>query len=102
MSFNLGTSKQAQEVIFPCKIKKPNHPELIFNNILVNRIPYQKHLSVFLDDKLNFGEHLKYITNKVNKSIGLLCKLQLILPRQSVTMEAISLIRCSVSNSMIT
>ena len=39
---------------------------------------------MFLDNKLNFGEHLKYITNKVDKSIGLLHKLQMILPRQSL------------------
>ena len=30
---------------------------------------------MFLDGKLNFGEHLKYITNKVNKSTGLLRKI---------------------------
>ena len=77
-------SKQAQEVIFSPKIKKPNHPELIFNNIPVNQTSYQKHLGMFLDNKLNFGEHLKYITNKVNKSIVLLCKLQMILPRRSL------------------
>ena len=35
---------------------------------------------MFLDDKLNFGEHLKDI-NKVNKSTRLLRKLQMILPR---------------------
>ena len=35
---------------------------------------------MFLDDKLNFGEHLKCITKKTNKSIGLLCKLEMILP----------------------
>ena len=35
---------------------------------------------MFLDDKLNFGEHLKYITN----NIGLLLKLQIILPRPSL------------------
>ena len=35
---------------------------------------------MFLDDKLNFGEHLKCITKKINKSVGLLCKLQMILP----------------------
>ena len=38
---------------------------------------------MLLDDKLNFGEHLKYITNKVSKSIGLLGKLQMILPGRS-------------------
>ena len=77
MSFSPDFYKQAQEVVFSRKIKRPNHPVLIFNNIQVNQTPYQKHLH----DKLNFGEHLKYITNKVNKSIGLLRKLQMILPR---------------------
>ena len=84
MSFNPDSSKQAQEVIFSRKIKKPNHPELIFNNILVNQTSCQKRLGMFLDNKLNFGEHLKHITNKVNKPIWLLRKLQMILPRRSL------------------
>ena len=29
------------------------------------------HLSMFLDEKLNFCQHLKYIANKVNKYDGL-------------------------------
>ena len=37
---------------------------------------------MFLDDKLNFGEHLKYINNKVTKYTELLRKLQMILPRR--------------------
>ena len=84
MSFNPDPSKQAQEVIFSRKIKKPSHPDLIFNNNKVIQTPYQKHLGMFLDDKLNFGEHLKYVANKVNKSIGLLCKLKNLLPRRSL------------------
>ena len=48
---------------------------------------------MFLDNKLNFGEHLKYITNKVNKSIGLLRKLQMILPRRSLVIIYKSFIR---------
>ena len=39
---------------------------------------------MFLDDKLNFGECFKYIVNKFNKSIGLLCKLQKLLQRRSL------------------
>ena len=70
MIFNLDLSKQAQEVIFSRKVKKPSHSLLIFSNIHVNQIPYQKHLSMVLQDKLNFVEHLKYTANKVNKSIG--------------------------------
>ena len=59
MNFNPDPFKQAQEVIFSRKIKRPNHPVLIFNKIPVNQTPYQKHLGMFLDDELNFGEHLK-------------------------------------------
>ena len=65
MSFNHDLSKQAQEVISSREVEKPNHPELIFNNIPANQTSYQKHLDMFLDNKLNFGEHLKYITSKV-------------------------------------
>ena len=52
MSFNPNPSKQAQ-VIFSHKIKKQSHPVLIFNNNQVMQIPYQKHLGLFLDKKLN-------------------------------------------------
>ena len=93
MSFNTDSSKQAQEVVFSRKIKKPNYSELIFNNIPVNQASYQKHLGMFLDNKLNFGEHLKYINNKVSKSIGLLRKLQMSLPRRSLVTICKSFIR---------
>ena len=54
---------------------------------------YHKYLGMFLDDKLNFGENLKYIANKVNKSIGLLRKLQNLLPRRSLVTIYKSFIR---------
>ena len=71
MSFNPDPSKQAQEVFFSRKVKKPSHPNLIFNNNKVIQTSYQKLLGMLLDDKLNFVEHLRYITNKVKKSIGI-------------------------------
>ena len=84
MKFNPDPSKQAQEVIFSHKIKKPSHSVLISNNSHVIQTPYQKHLGLILDEKLNFGEHLRYIANKFSISIGLLRKLQKALPRRSL------------------
>ena len=81
MSFNPDSSKQAQEIIFSRKTKKISHPSLRFNNSIVSQTPYQKQLGIFLDARLTFEEHLKVITTKVNKSIGLLRKLQKTLPR---------------------
>ena len=41
---------------------------------------YQKHLGIKLDSKFEFENHLKMVTTKINKTIGLLCKLQNLLP----------------------
>ena len=46
-----------------------------------------------LDDKLNFGEHLKHITNKVKISIGLLHKLKMIFSGLSLVTTNESFIR---------
>ena len=84
MNFNPDPSKQAQESIFFRKIKKPGHPVLIFSNNHVIQTPYQKHLGLSLDEKLNFDENLRHIANKLNTSIGLLSKLQKYLPKRSL------------------
>ena len=77
MSFNPDPSKQDQEVIFSCKIKKLPHPYLVFNNNNVLQASSQKHLGVTLDVKLTFDEHLNHVLNKVNKTIDLLRKFKI-------------------------
>ena len=74
----------AQEVIFSRKINKIDHPLLYFNENLVKSSSTQKHLGMILDTKLDFSLHLKNVQNKVNKTIGLLRKLQDTLPRTSL------------------
>ena len=82
MSFNSDPNKQAQEVIFPRKLKKFCHPSLRFNN--VSQASSQKHLGLTLDNRLTFDEHLTNVSNKISKTIGLLRKLQNILPRPAL------------------
>ena len=55
--------KQAQEVIFSCKMTKTNHPTLVFNENPIHQVALHKHLGMYLDCKLNFEEHLKTIIN---------------------------------------
>ena len=81
MSFNPDPTKQAQELIFSRKVQTTNHAPLFFNENVVPKITLQKHLGMFVDIKWNFGEHLKTIFEKTNKTIGLLRKLQTLLPR---------------------
>ena len=84
MSFNPDPSKQAKEVIFSHKINKPLHPNLVFNNVPVDQVSSQKHLGMILDSKLNFNEHFKSVVSKVSRSIALLRKLRIFLPRSSL------------------
>ena len=84
MSFNPDPTKQAQEVIFSRKLKKPLHPSITFNNVLVQNASSQKHLGLILDDKLNFKSHLKEKCSKFNKGIGIIKKLQNTLPTQAL------------------
>ena len=94
MIFNPDLSKQAQEVIFSRKIKKLLHPTLLFNHIPLNNRLFQKHLGLTLDIKLNFSEHIKSITKKISKTMGLLRKFQQILPRSTLLTIYKTFIRC--------
>ena len=57
MVFNPDITKQAVEVIFSVKNKKPFHPELSFNEIPVAREDHTKHLGLHLDSRLNFAHY---------------------------------------------
>ena len=75
MNFSPDPSKQAQEAIFSRKSKKISHPPLFFNNIQVSQSSSEKHLGIIFEEQLTFFEHLKIMTSKINKTIGLLRKL---------------------------
>ena len=82
MSFNPDPNKQAQKVFFSRKLKKVCHPPLRFNNF--SQASSQKHLGLMLENRLTFDKHLTNTLNKISKTIGLLPKLQSILPRPAL------------------
>ena len=59
MTFNPDQNKQAQEVIFSREIIKSSHPQISFNNMLAFCVNFQKHLGIYLDEKLNFNYYIK-------------------------------------------
>ena len=72
MVFNPDLTKQAIEVIFSVKKKKPEHPELLFNGIPVSREDHTKHLGIYLDSGLNFSKHIREAVMKATKGVSLL------------------------------
>ncbi len=72
MKFNPDITKQAIEVIFSWKRKKPNHPLLDFNGIPVARNVSTKHLGIILDEKLSFRQHISAAITKAKKGMGIM------------------------------
>ena len=84
MNYNPDLSKQAQEVIFFRKTVKVSHPSITFNTVPVAHTAYQKHLGLYLDEKLNFHDYINAKILKANKGIGIIKRLSNEYPSQKV------------------
>ena len=72
MKFYPDITKQAVEVIFSWKLKKPDHPLLDFNGIPVARCKDTKHLGIVLDEKLSFKKHINEAIVKAKMGIAIM------------------------------
>ena len=72
MAFNPDLSKQAQEIVFSRKTHKISHPKLNFNNSPIVQGICQKHLGLYLDEKLNFSYHIKEKISKAYRGMGVI------------------------------
>ena len=84
MNFNPDPSKQAEELLFSWKTSSKPYPSLNFNDNPVHQVQLQKHLGLFLDPKLSFDEHIQCILIKTRRIIGLIRKLQPVIPRAAL------------------
>ena len=75
MSFNPNPLKQAQKVLFSNKVTKSNHPNIIFNENMVQTSVNQKLLGLILDKQRTFNDHTKSKLTTVNKLTSTLRKL---------------------------
>ena len=84
MEFNPDLSKQAQEVIFSRKTAKLTHPTVFFNDVKVTSSSSQKHIGMYLDEKLNFNHCIKQKLSKALKGSGVIKKVSNILSQSSL------------------
>ena len=83
-STHLDPNKKAQEFKFSREVNKNSHPVLTFNNNnIVNQALLKRHCSIILGNCFSF-EELNLAFSKVNKTIGLLSKLQCVMPRSAI------------------
>ena len=84
MSFDPDITQQAQKVVFSQKKIVTSHLNLYFNNAQIQRQSLQKHLGLFLDEKLSLLEQIDVKIKKATVGINLMHKLNLLLPRSSL------------------
>ena len=84
MLFDPDSSKPAQEVLLSRKKENQVHPTINLNKVQVERVSYQKHLGVLLDEKLNFKQHVDSAISKVNKVISVIKRFRHNLPKKSL------------------
>ena len=85
MSFNPDFNAYSSlEVICSRKMTKPSHPRVFFNDIPISRVSFQKHLGIYIDEKLNFNHHIKEKVTKAMKGIGVIKRLTKMLPWHSL------------------
>ena len=78
MKFNPDPTKQNHNIVFSRKKIASIHPAFYSVNPMVTH----KDLEMILDSKLSYKHHLQPVFSRVNKTIGLLRKVQLALPRK--------------------
>ena len=93
MEFNSASTKQANEVLFSQKLKKPNHPQLYFNESQVTQVHEQKHLGLILENNLSFDKHLDGKMRKAKKNICILKHLSKYLPLKTLVQMYKALVR---------
>ena len=83
MCFNPDPTKQAEEILFSQKLKKPYHPPIYFGVTEVKRVSDHKHLGLILDSKLSFVKHISEKLSTARKGIGIIKHLAPYLPLKS-------------------
>ena len=74
MLFNPDPHKPAQDVLFSRKKKASVHPFISLNNIEVEKVSYQKHLGLFLNEKLTFKHHNDNTLREINTGTAVIKK----------------------------
>ena len=93
MAFNPDPNKQATEVLFSCKKKPVQHPELFFNGAPVSRVSEHKHLGLIFKPTLSFAKHINEKINNAKKNIGIMKHLNSVLPFSSLKQMYNALVR---------
>ena len=65
---------------------------IVIDGVEIDRVNSTRFLGVIIDDRLKWGDHIKYISNKIAKNIGIITKIRHCLPKKTLVTLYYSLI----------
>jgi hypothetical protein len=72
-------AKKTNFILFGCKnISTPL--KLILDGAILEQVAYTKFLGVFMDQKLNWNQHINYITGKISRGLGMISRVSRFMP----------------------
>ena len=83
---SINVKKKTNYVIFKTRQKKLNNPNLhiSLHGELIEQKRSVKFLGVFVDEKLDWKEHIHIISGKISRSIGIISKSRFYLSRETL------------------
>jgi hypothetical protein len=84
---------KTEEMIISNKRNKPVHPDLHFDDTTVKRVENHKHLGVTISHDLTWNKHIKEVTAKATRRLGVMRKLKYKLDRRSLERMYMGFIR---------
>jgi hypothetical protein len=84
---------KTEEMIISNKRNKPIHPDLQFDNTTIKRVDDHKHLGVTISHDLSWSKHIKEVTAKATRRLGVMRKLKYKLDRRSLEKMYMGFIR---------
>lgn len=87
---------KTKSIIFSVKRVKPSHPDLYFNNEMIDNVSNHKHLGVTICSDLSWRIHIFNVYEKASKKLNLLKGLKFKLGRETL----IQLYKCLIRSQM--
>ena len=76
-------NSKTELLLFSKRRTTHNNEQIILNGQFVNYVDHAKFLGIIVDNKLNFKNHINYITGKVAKHAGILYRIKHSLPQKT-------------------
>ena len=81
---SLNTGKTFYMVFHRARLKPNNNNDIIMDGNTLTKVNSAKYLSVIIDHKFNWINHIAYVKNKISKSIGIIYKARSVLSKTSL------------------